>query len=299
MPERIRRRQEGSIIPVSDWRQISTRHGPSIVLWTIREHGPVSFARLFELVFGAGEERASISGVGAMSSSLADALRDLNDGGLVELEGATLDEVRLTTRETKMLGLIQTGSKLQARISARLDVLQQIFNLSLSDYAQGKGDDITVDPIFGPPIQESSDAWPDIFVIMPFRNDLNVVYEKAMYAAARRLGFTCKRGDDFSSSESIMDEVWTAMFHSKLCIADCTGLNANVFYEMGVAHTLGKPCVLVAQSVNDIPFDIRHRRVTIYEPSPQGLKDLHDTLVRAIQNELKLRDKLRQILDKL
>ena len=61
-------------------------------------------------------------------------------------------------------------------------------------------------------------------------------------------------------------------------LADLTGKNANVFYEVGICHALDKPVLLMAQSMDDVPFDLRHRRVLIYEYTPRGVKRLEKAL---------------------
>jgi hypothetical protein len=50
------------------------------------------------------------------------------------------------------------------------------------------------------------------------------------------------------------------------------------FYEVGIAHAQGKPVLLLAQSLDDVPFDLRHRRILIYEYSPPGLHALDEKL---------------------
>ena len=93
-----------------------------------------------------------------------------------------------------------------------------------------------------------------------------------------KCNLTCIRGDDMFGSSTIMDAVLLAIRQAKIVIADLTGRNANVFYEVGIAHALGKPVLLISQSLDDMPFDLRHRRVQIYDYSPRGCKRL-ETLV--------------------
>jgi hypothetical protein len=50
------------------------------------------------------------------------------------------------------------------------------------------------------------------------------------------------------------------MLRSRVVICDCTGRNPNVFYEIGIAHTLGREVILITQNPEDIPFDLRHLR---------------------------------------
>ena len=125
---------------------------------------------------------------------------------------------------------------------------------------------------------------PHAFVIMPFDPSMKVVYDEHLVPVANRLGITIKRGDAFLSSQSIIDEVWSAIYHSDICIADCTGRNANVMYELGIAHTLGRPVILISQSVADIPFDISHRRIITY--SLDNLDELDKNITSVIKSEL-------------
>ncbi len=57
-------------------------------------------------------------------------------------------------------------------------------------------------------------------------------------------------------------------------ICDCTGKNPNVFYEAGIAHTLGKEVILITQSASDVPFDLRHLRYVSYLNNREGRKEL-------------------------
>jgi hypothetical protein len=61
-------------------------------------------------------------------------------------------------------------------------------------------------------------------------------------------------------------------------ICDCTGRNSNVFYEIGIAHTLGREVILITQSAADIPFDLRHLRYVLYSDTKAGLLVLQTQL---------------------
>ncbi|MCC7421730.1 MAG: hypothetical protein IT428_15725 [Planctomycetaceae bacterium] len=142
------------------------------------------------------------------------------------------------------------------------------------------------DPVFGTPGGgKVSRSKPYAFVLMPFRNDLQAVFSEHVTPVCRRCDLDVFRGDDFFSSNQIMNEVWNAIYYSSLIIADCTGKNANVFYELGIAHTLGKPALLLSQSLDDVPFDLRHWRCLIYDSSVSGLERLDTELAAAIEGE--------------
>ena len=59
-----------------------------------------------------------------------------------------------------------------------------------------------------------------------------------------------------------------------MVICDCSGRNPNVFYEIGIAHTLGREVILITQSEEDIPFDLRHLRYVKYLNNGEGLAQL-------------------------
>ena len=105
------------------------------------------------------------------------------------------------------------------------------------------------------------------FVIMPFRTDLDPIHQTIREAVALNNGLTCERADDISSVGVVVDEVWERICEAQVVVAEATGRNANVFYEMGLAHAIGKPVVILAQSASDIRFHLQHRRVILYEPN--------------------------------
>jgi hypothetical protein len=124
------------------------------------------------------------------------------------------------------------------------------------------------------------------FVIMPFTSpDLQFVYDEVVAPEARKYG-RCERGDDPSGSNVIMEDILGQIRSCTYAIADLTGQNANVFYELGICHALGKPVLLLAQSTDDLPFDLRHRRVQIYQYSPPGIQHLKARVASNLQEML-------------
>jgi len=69
-------------------------------------------------------------------------------------------------------------------------------------------------------------------------------------------------------------------------IADCTGRNPNVFYEIGLAHASGKPVILITQNSDDVPFDIRHLRYIQYDYTPRGMRVFEKRLVDTLKTEV-------------
>jgi hypothetical protein len=104
------------------------------------------------------------------------------------------------------------------------------------------------------------------FAMMPFSRRFKGVYA-ALGAAAAAVGKICKRADDIWNHESIIQDVVSLIGKSSLVICDLTRKNANVFYEAGIAHCLGKDVILITRSADDVPFDLRHLRYIQYRNS--------------------------------
>ena len=127
------------------------------------------------------------------------------------------------------------------------------------------------------------------FVLMPFDAYLKPVYEDHIVGSARKLGLRAARGDDFFTSHSVMGDIWNAIMSASAIIADCTGRNPNVFYEIGLAHAVGKPVILITQNKDDVPFDIRHLRYIQYDYTPRGMRAFEERLMDTLRNELGIR----------
>ena len=119
----------------------------------------------------------------------------------------------------------------------------------------------------------SADPNPGCFIIMPFGiPDLKDFYNEFILPVLEECRIDCARGDDIFGSNVVMDDVKAEIEKADLVIDDLSGKNPNVFYEVGIAHTLGKPVLLLSQAIEDVPFDLRHRRVLPYEYTPVGCK---------------------------
>lgn len=112
-----------------------------------------------------------------------------------------------------------------------------------------------------------------VSVMMPFSADLAHVYE-SIKQASRNAGFECMRADDIWDHSTIVQDVFSLIFKSYIVVCDFTGKNPNVFYEAGIAHTLGKHVVPITQSANDIPFDLKHHRFATYLNNGEGREKL-------------------------
>lgn len=152
-------------------------------------------------------------------------------------------------------------------------------------YSQIGAGRIVVEPAFGLPKKESQFDT-NAFMIMPFSSEMQPIYENCIKPLVESLNLTIKRADNLFSTQSIMNDIWSIANAAKFIIADCTGKNPNVFYELGIAHTLGKPAIILTQNPEDVPFDLRHLRYIPYISTADGLKKLESDLQNAINKVL-------------
>ena len=104
------------------------------------------------------------------------------------------------------------------------------------------------------------------FVMMPFADPIGGYYKAIYEAAITKAGLRPVRTDDeIFATGKIIDQVWSGITAAKVLVAELTGRNPNVFYELGLAHALNKPVVLVSSNQSDVPFDLQHIRVIYYD----------------------------------
>jgi hypothetical protein len=90
------------------------------------------------------------------------------------------------------------------------------------------------------------------------------VYKLGIKPACQAAGAYCERVDEQIFDERILDRIYNQIAKADLVIADMTGRNANVFYEVGYAHALGKLTILLTKNADDIPFDLKHFPHIVY-----------------------------------
>lgn len=104
------------------------------------------------------------------------------------------------------------------------------------------------------------------FVMMPFASPIGDYYSKIYEPAIRKAGLRPVRADsEIFGTGKVIEQVWAGIHSAKVLVAELTGRNPNVFYELGLAHALQKPVVLISANNDDVPFDLKHIRVIYYD----------------------------------
>ena len=104
------------------------------------------------------------------------------------------------------------------------------------------------------------------FVVMPFADPIGGYYTTVYQPAIERAKLKPVRADaEIFGTGKIIDQIWKGIQAARVLVAELTGRNPNVLYELGLAHALHKPVVLVSSNKDDVPFDVQHVRVIYYE----------------------------------
>ncbi len=133
------------------------------------------------------------------------------------------------------------------------------------------------------------------FTIMPFGGWLDDYYENIYCLAIEAAGLTPHRADDLYRPSTIVHDIWEYTKKSEIILADLSGKNANVLYELGLAHAIAKPVILITESLDDIPFDLRALRVIEYD---KNAPDWGNLLKENIESSIKeiLKSPLKSVL---
>lgn len=110
------------------------------------------------------------------------------------------------------------------------------------------------------------------FVIMPFDKEFNDIYKLGIKAAAKSANVKAERLDEQMYGEGMLERIYRQIDGADIVVADLSKRNSNVFYELGYAHAKEKLCILLTKSVDDIPFDLKHKRHIVYGDSISYLK---------------------------
>lgn len=124
------------------------------------------------------------------------------------------------------------------------------------------------------------------FVVMPFSEDWSQTIFNYIKKITSMFDLQASRADSVSG-HIIIEDIWRLINEARIVIVDVSSNNPNVFYELGIAHTLGKDIILLAQTVDNIPFDISSYRHIIYTYSPETYEILEKQLSNHIKEIIK------------
>ena len=117
-------------------------------------------------------------------------------------------------------------------------------------------------PLFGSIEREETF---ECFVVMPFCEPFEQIYRDVIRPVCQELDISCGHVGEIFGPGRIINDVYALIAQSRVVIAELTGRNPNVFYELGIAHAQAKPVIQLSQEMDDVPFDVRDLRTIVYD----------------------------------
>ena len=139
-----------------------------------------------------------------------------------------------------------------------------------------------------------------VFVIMPFNDDYFALYEEFKKALGDKFEF--QNAGDLDSQQNILKDIVVGINNADVLIADLTNSNANVFYELGLAHAMNKSVIIITQDIGELPFDIKSYRAIEYSLQfnklPKLLNKLKELLSGAMDGKIKYGNPVSEFIPK-
>jgi len=120
-----------------------------------------------------------------------------------------------------------------------------------------------------------------VFCVMPFSEPWShAVWTAFIEPAITAAGLKARRGDTTLRTGKLIQNVWNEILESGCVIADLSAFNPNVYYELGMAHALGRDAYVLVQKGTNLPADLKGSHYLEYEPTdlPAAKRDLQDKL---------------------
>lgn len=103
-----------------------------------------------------------------------------------------------------------------------------------------------------------------VFVLTPFHSKFDGVYDE-IKNVCDKADIRCVRGDEQNFKGDIFSHVLRNIVQAKVVIANLSGRNPNVLYELGIAHALDKTTILISNAIDELPADIKSKRIVVYK----------------------------------
>lgn len=126
---------------------------------------------------------------------------------------------------------------------------------------------------------------PKAFVVMQFSEQFDALYGDVIKPTCEKFGFDVIRADDIYRTGSIIEDIVKSIEEASVVIADITPDNPNVFYEVGYAHAIKKPTILLSDRRRDkLPFDVSGFRTLFYDNTIGGKGAVEENLTKHLEN---------------
>ncbi|HKQ08159.1 MAG TPA: hypothetical protein VJ464_23740 [Blastocatellia bacterium] len=191
-----------------------------------------------------------------------------------------LTQEKIAELQKELVGIQESASDDTATVPLRM--LQEIQDQlsALKNERQSPSGHHSAAPFLGPPASAISAN--QCFIIMPYSQEWSIGVETILREVCKDAGFEFLIAKEMEG-RFVPYDIWKGITGSALMIADLTGANANVAYEVGLADALGREVILICQDSN-VPFDFLAQRLIVYKNAVQGAFELRQKLSDKIKN---------------
>ncbi|MCU0093824.1 nucleoside 2-deoxyribosyltransferase [Pseudomonas koreensis] len=120
-----------------------------------------------------------------------------------------------------------------------------------------------------------------VFVLTPFHPKYEPTYH-TIKNVCTRLGLECMRGDEQFKPGAVLSHILELIAQASIVIVNIDGRNPNVYYELGIAHAMGKKTILVASDIESVPFDMKAQRIVLHKSKTELEHNLTSSLARSV-----------------
>lgn len=190
------------------------------------------------------------------------------------------DHANLVAKRDYELEVEVIGSRVKVTVDG-VDVIETVLPFSLSPGQAGIWCS-DVNPIYVSEYHVSTEK-PTAFIVMQFTKPYNDLYTEVIRPICEQFGITAIRADEEFGPGIIIADIARQLAESKVIVAEITPTNPNVYYEVGYAHALNKPTILIAERETKLPFDVSPFRTLFYDNTIEGKRRIEEGFRRHLQ----------------
>lgn len=118
-----------------------------------------------------------------------------------------------------------------------------------------------------------------VFVLTPFSTEGTKTFD-VIKKVCGEVDLKCSRGDEVFRNNNILSHIIASILQANIIIANIDGRNPNVFYELGICHTIGKAVIIISNMNDKLPFDINAKNIIFYTDSTDLQLQLRSELLK-------------------
>jgi hypothetical protein len=120
-----------------------------------------------------------------------------------------------------------------------------------------------------------------VFILTPYNPRFESVYE-TIKKTCINVGLQCARGDEEYFKSDFLTHILKQIAKANFIVANIDGRSPNVYYELGIAHAIDKKTILITRSLQELPADLKSKRIVLYENRLDLSSKLKDEIIKIL-----------------